>query len=244
MGEPELELATPSARTVAPPARGVLPTRDRRSARLRPLRSAAPGEHPTLETHIDDLVAVAEDSNVGRPALFGQNETGFMCLLAAATRPDLFGSLILYGASPCFAKTDDMPWELPSERIESDIRSVRRLASNREWAESFARGDSKTLRTDRAALAWFTGAQEMATTPQGWAAAMEVIHRTDLRSVLPSIGVPTLVLHRVHDQREPIESARYLAEKTPTPGSSSSTAMRLCRSSETRTRCSTRSRSS
>jgi class 3 adenylate cyclase len=176
---------------------------------------AAPGEHPTLETHLDDLVAVAEDSNVGRPALFGQNETGFMCLLAAATRPDLFGSLILYGASPCFSKTDDMPWELPSERIESDIRSVRRLASNREWAESFARGDSKTLRTDRAALAWFTAAQEMATTPQGWAAAMEVIHRTDLRSVLPSIGVPTLVLHRVHDQRESIESARYLAEKIP-----------------------------
>jgi len=175
----------------------------------------APGEHPTLETHVDDLVAVAEDSNASRPALFGQNETGFMCLLAAATRPDLFGSLILFGASPCYAKTDDMPWQWSSEQIESEIRGVRRLASGREWAESFARGDSKTLRADRVALAWFAAAQGMANTPQGWAAAMEVVWRTDLRSVLPSIGVPTLVLHRLHDRRESIESARYLAERIP-----------------------------
>jgi class 3 adenylate cyclase len=174
---------------------------------------AAPGEHPTLETHVDDLVAVAEDSNASRPALFGQSETGFMCLLAAATRPDLFGSLVLFGASPSFAKTDDMPWEWPSDRIESEIRGVRRLASGQGWAESFARGDSKTLRTDRAALSWFAAAQEMASTPQGWASVMEVIWRTDLRSVLPSIGIPTLVLHRLHDKRESIESARYLAER-------------------------------
>jgi class 3 adenylate cyclase len=176
---------------------------------------AAPGESPALETQVDDAVAVAEDASMSKPALFGQGDTGFMCLLAAATRPDLFGSLILYGASPCYTRTDDMPWNWSEERTESELRAVRRSTSAREWAESFARSDSRTMRADRQALAWFAAAQEMACTLQGWTASAEVTFRTDLRSVLPSIAIPTLILQRQGDRRESMETARYLADRIP-----------------------------
>jgi pimeloyl-ACP methyl ester carboxylesterase len=37
----------------------------------------------------------------------------------------------------------------------------------------------------------------------------------DIRSILPAIPMPTLVLQRIDDPVESIESARYLAEHIP-----------------------------
>jgi class 3 adenylate cyclase len=55
----------------------------------------------------------------------------------------------------------------------------------------------------------------MACTLQGWTASAEVTFRTDLRSVLPSIAIPTLILQRQGDRRESMETARYLADRIP-----------------------------
>ena len=38
---------------------------------------------------------------------------------------------------------------------------------------------------------------------------------TDVCDLLPTIGVPTLIVHRVGDRVEPIAVARYLAERIP-----------------------------
>ena len=42
----------------------------------------------------------------------------------------------------------------------------------------------------------------------------------DVRHVLPSIRVATLVLHGMQDAIVPLDAARWMAERIPAPGSS------------------------
>jgi hypothetical protein len=46
-------------------------------------------------------------------------------------------------------------------------------------------------------------------------AELQRFGQLDVRHLLPMISVPTLVLHRIDDQVEPIESARYLVDRIP-----------------------------
>ena len=39
--------------------------------------------------------------------------------------------------------------------------------------------------------------------------------RIDVREILPTISVPTLILHRVGDRDVKIEEGRYIAERIP-----------------------------
>jgi pimeloyl-ACP methyl ester carboxylesterase len=42
-----------------------------------------------------------------------------------------------------------------------------------------------------------------------------VFSRIDLRDLLPSIRVPTLILHRTDDATRRVESGRFLADRIP-----------------------------
>jgi class 3 adenylate cyclase len=55
----------------------------------------------------------------------------------------------------------------------------------------------------------------VAASPSSAEAVMRSSSETDVRSILPIVRTPTLVLHRTGDQVEPIEAGRYVASKMP-----------------------------
>jgi class 3 adenylate cyclase len=160
---------------------------------------------------VDDLLAVVEAAQGEPPALFS-NDEGFISLLAAAAHPDRFRALVLYGASPSYVQSEEVPWQWSEDRWEAFLGQLRRSPSLREWTEQWMRRQFPSLRGDHVAFEWLVDMSHLTCTQNAWVTSLGQMSKVDLRSVLPSIRMPTLVLHRTEDPGEPVESGRYLAE--------------------------------
>jgi class 3 adenylate cyclase len=93
---------------------------------------------------------------------------------------------------------------------------MRTSASDQEWARVWARRFAPSLsEADVASLAAYSAV----TTGRGaMMTETEMLGRVDLRPLLPTIRVPTLVLHRTEDPLESVESGRFLASRIPGAG--------------------------
>jgi pimeloyl-ACP methyl ester carboxylesterase len=169
---------------------------------------------PTLEERMDDVRAVLEAVGSERAALFGHSEGGNMCVLFAATYPERTTALITLG---CFAKRrdpdDDYPWAPTTENRETEAaevelnwghlrpEDVEYYAPSRVGDEQFVRHLEQYLRR--------------AASPGAAAALVRTNSYIDTREILPTIRVPTLVLHRTGDHDVNVEEGRYMAAKIP-----------------------------
>jgi pimeloyl-ACP methyl ester carboxylesterase len=171
-------------------------------------------ELPTLEQRMDDVRAVLDAVGSERAALFGHSEGGNMCVLFAATYPERTLAVITLG---CFAKRrdpdDDYPWAPTAENreeaaaaVESNwghlrAEDVEYYAPSRVGDEQFVHNLERYLRR--------------AASPGAAAALLRMNSYIDVRGVLPTIRVPTLVLHRAGDHDVDVAEGRYLAAKIP-----------------------------
>src|SRR6478752_10203495 len=169
---------------------------------------------PTLEQRMDDVRAVLEAVGSERAALFGHSEGGSMCMLFAATYPERTIALITIGA---FAKRrnpdDDYPWAPTDENREQEALDIERnwghmrpedveyYAPSRIGDPQFIRGIERYFRAS--------------ASPGAAAAFVRMNSYADVRSILPTIQVPTLVLHRTGDHDVKLAEGRYLAERIP-----------------------------
>ena len=166
---------------------------------------------PTLEEQTDDVLAVMDAAGSERATLFGSLEGGPLAMLFAATHPDRVSGLILYAT---FARTrwaPDYDWP-PSD----EARRARIEAGMDQWGRGgIPLGLAPSRATDPAFVEW-AGRMERYSAPPGVIRQiMEVIGQTDVRSVLSTINVPTLVMHRSRDSFLMVEHGRYLGEHIP-----------------------------
>ena len=146
-----------------------------------------------------------------RAALLGVSEGGYMSVMFAATHPERTAGLILCG---CYAReswASDYPWGRTSEEIDA---WNARLEKN--WGGPFALDDAApSMAKDEAARLWFGAYLRYATSPGAARANSDLNIEVDVRSILPSISVPTLVLHRSGDRWYSVPEAQYLADHIP-----------------------------
>jgi class 3 adenylate cyclase len=182
-------------------------TFDRRGSGLSdPLAGA-----PTLEEQMDDVIAVMDSAGSERAAIAGTLEGGPMAALFAATYPDRVSALILYAA---FARATWAPgyeWAWTAEE-----RALRMDQLLEHWGEGWvAAGVAPSRMTDPDFIEWAGRLERLAASPSTIKRIFDLIGEFDVRDVLPSIRVPTLVLHRREDSFIKIEHSRYLAERIP-----------------------------
>jgi class 3 adenylate cyclase len=172
-----------------------------------------PGVAPTLEEITGDVLAVMEAaSSSSHATILAVQEAAFSALLLAATHPYRISRMILFSASPSWVRSDALPDEWSSEQWEATIRSAERLTSSRQFSDAYVRDTLPSIYDDETMVEAFDSLL-MNTTGLGAAVAeMRMFAETDLRDVLPSINVPTLVLRREGDEPVPESSSRYLAE--------------------------------
>jgi pimeloyl-ACP methyl ester carboxylesterase/DNA-binding CsgD family transcriptional regulator len=159
---------------------------------------------PSLETRMDDVRAVMDAVGSGRAALLGASEGGPMSLLFAATYPKRTRALILYGAYAHFHT-----WVMGREALEDFIRGIEASWGTGENAPRFAPEQSKDGRFP----AWWGRYERNSASPNAAIALARMNAAIDVRSVLASIRVPTLVIHRREDARIKFAGGQYLAEK-------------------------------
>lgn len=163
----------------------------------------------TLEEGMDDLIAVLDDAGMEKVALFGFNESSTLCALMAASHPERVSSLILYGAFATTTYQDDYPW---GQRLEERRQEAEMIMEN--WGSRQVAQMAMISAEDRV-IDWAMRWMRTAVSRDALPAFYEMLEKTDVRHVLPTIQVPTLVMHRTNDRAIPVENGRYIASKIP-----------------------------
>jgi class 3 adenylate cyclase len=166
---------------------------------------------PDLQTRMDDVRAVMDAAESSKAALLGVSEGVPMCLLFAATYPERVTHLVLYGGMARSTATDDYPWAPYPEGIEMNLQYLN------EWWGSGAALDvfAPSLADDAAFLEWWRGFERTAASPGAMAQLIRMFADIDVRALLPTIHVPTLIIHRKGDRVANYRGARWMAEQIP-----------------------------
>lgn len=173
-------------------------------------------ELPTLEQRMDDLKTVMDAAGSERAAVFGVSEGGPMSVLFAATYPERSLALILYGTAARFAWAPDFLWGTTPDEFREELERSDRTWGTREYAARALREwAAPTVADDEAMISWLAGYLRRAASP-GAAVALERMNQElDVRHVLPSVHVPTLVLARKGDLDFAIDATRQMAGQIP-----------------------------
>jgi pimeloyl-ACP methyl ester carboxylesterase/DNA-binding CsgD family transcriptional regulator len=159
---------------------------------------------PSLETRMDDLRAVMDAAGSGRAALLGASEGAPMSILFAATYPERTRALLLYGGYAHFHS-----WVMGEQALADFMRSAETSWGSGATLMNFAPGRVEDARF----LAWWARFERLSASPTAAIALARMNAQIDVRHVLPSIRVPTLIIHRTDDARVKLSGGRYLAEK-------------------------------
>ncbi len=166
----------------------------------------------TLEERMDDVRAVMDAVGSEKAALVGVSEGGPMSMLFAATYPERTQALLLIGAEVKEEQTDDWPWgEGTREEFDEWIGQLPERWGHALTVERFFPDDPDPEATRR----WFGRLQTSSMTPRDAIAFLSMAMDIDVRDVVPSVRVPTLIVHRVDDPICHIENARFLAGNIP-----------------------------
>jgi class 3 adenylate cyclase len=165
-----------------------------------------PGSVPDVDVLTDDVLAVMREIGSEQVSILATYESAIVGSLFAAVYPERTRSLILVDPVIAYVSNEEMPW-LPSlARWEEQIELVRRAWGTPDWWDA-PRGPEGE---------WFARYARASVTPGGLAAELSSYLETDVRAVLPTIQVPTLVLVDTDAFYEvPPETGHLVAGKIP-----------------------------
>lgn len=168
-------------------------------------------ELPTLEQRMDDVRAVMDAVGSERAALCGVSEGGPMCSLFAATYPEKTLALVMIGTYAKRIRDADYPWAPTPEHRQQFFDEMREQWGGPVGLEERA----PSVADDPQFRQWWATYLRMGASPGAALALTQMNAEIDVRHVLPSIRVPTLVIHRSEDQCLKVEEGRYVAERIP-----------------------------
>jgi pimeloyl-ACP methyl ester carboxylesterase len=171
---------------------------------------------PSLEVRMDDARAVMDAAPSERAVVLGHSEGGPMATLFAATYPERTIGLILFGTGLCWNGAPDYPWpRYGSEEEFAEMADEReRLWGTTELAKLYvAEAFAPPLANDEASVAWLADYMRNAASPGAAAAFARMNRGIDVRSALPAIHVPTLVLARDDDPDFPMAETEWIASQ-------------------------------
>ena len=166
---------------------------------------------PTLEQRMDDVRAVMDAVGSERAALCGVSEGGPMCSLFAATYPEKTIALVMIGTYAKRLRDAEYPWAPTTEERQHFFDEIRAHWGGPVGIEERA----PTMAEDPQFREWWATYLRMGASPGAALALTQMNAEIDVRHVLPSIHVPTLVIHRAEDQCLKVDEGRYVAERIP-----------------------------
>jgi DNA-binding winged helix-turn-helix (wHTH) protein/pimeloyl-ACP methyl ester carboxylesterase/class 3 adenylate cyclase len=168
-------------------------------------------ELPTLEQRMDDVRAVMDAVGSKRAALCGVSEGGPMCSLFAATYPEKTSALVMIGTYAKRVWDPEYPWAPTQEARQKFYEEMQR-----EWGGPVGLEErAPSVADDPHFREWWATYLRMGASPGAALALTKMNAGIDVRHVLPSIRVPTLVIHREDDQCLRADEGRYVASRIP-----------------------------
>ena len=166
---------------------------------------------PPWEAYADEMTAVLDEVGSDRPAVMATLDAGPMAMFFAATYPERTAALILVNTTARWVATASYPTGISRELAESLTRRLDEVWGTEEMVDLAA----PSRAGDDRFRSWYARFQRSIAGPRAVQAFAGALFETDARSILPSIQVPTLVMHRESYAFLPVDHGRYLAEQIP-----------------------------
>jgi class 3 adenylate cyclase len=171
------------------------------------------GHLPTLEARMDDIRAVMDATSSERPCLFGIESGSLLCFAFAATHPDRTAGVIVFGATASGRPAPDYPWAWSPQEWQPWLDRIEEAWGSPEFVDELVAWLTPSLLHDERYKDTIGHLLRLAVSPGDAQRYERIVADTDVRDVLSSVQAPTLLIHRTDDQVEPIEQARYIADR-------------------------------
>jgi class 3 adenylate cyclase len=164
----------------------------------------APVEGRLTESAVDDMIAVLDERGYERVVVLGG--LSMAALLFAAAHPERTSALVLINPYARIRGADDYPYGLSDEEIEAVLAMTRDRWGRGELLGTF----SPSVAGDTRFARWFARCERLSAPPEYAYGRLRAVFEIDVRHLLPTIRVPTLVVVRAGWRG--YEASRYVAE--------------------------------
>jgi len=169
----------------------------------------SPANPPTIDRWMEDITTVMDAVGSERAALVGDTEGGWMAMAFAATYPDRVLSLVLVNTMARALRGPDYPEGIPDE--------MQKAITEFYLAQHGTTGDgleftAPSVVDDLRFRKWWVKYQRSSMSPGMLAAGFKWQARTDLTSIVPTIAVPSLVIHRKDARYHRVAFGKWIAD--------------------------------
>jgi pimeloyl-ACP methyl ester carboxylesterase len=168
-----------------------------------------PDPLPPWESYAEELAAVLDAVGSQRTAILAELDAA--AIFFAGTRPERTSALILVHTSAKGVASPDYPIGVPPEAAEALLAQFDQLWGTEAMAAMLVPSRAEDARFRR----WFAKAQRTSLNPRAAQPYLRAMMDVDVRSILPLVQAPTLILHPRDVQSFSVEQGRYLAEHIP-----------------------------
>jgi class 3 adenylate cyclase/pimeloyl-ACP methyl ester carboxylesterase len=169
----------------------------------------------TLEARTLDIHAVMDAEGWETASLLGAEDGGSLGALYAATYPQRVDRLILHSTYACGLLLDDYPWGWTAEEWDIHLKEVDESWGKSEgWLNDQVKWIAKSSAGDEDAIRRIVNMYQLGAPPKIAREVFEIQRDLDIRSILPLIQAPTLIIHP-ENSIEPREQAPYMADRIP-----------------------------
>lgn len=166
---------------------------------------------PPIEAWMEDVRNVMNAVGSERAALVGHGHAGQLCMLVAATHPEHTQALVTVNSYPRLARAPDYPWGLPPGAQRATLKAIEAA-----WGTGAMMSSLTPSSPDLAHITGWLARLERATgSPRRAALKQRLIFDVDVRDVLATITVPTLVVQARGNRWIRPGHGQYLAERIP-----------------------------
>jgi class 3 adenylate cyclase len=165
-----------------------------------------------FEDDMDDVALVLDTVGSRRTAFFGTHLGGRLALLFAATHPERTRAVVTFASHPASMRDEDFPWGSSEEERERLLATIQGGAF--EPSDNLSRMAPREV-ADPSFRHWWQMYYRSAVTPPEAYQMLVALGPVDIRELLGSIRVPTLLLHRTGDRWVEVHTSRYMAERIP-----------------------------
>jgi pimeloyl-ACP methyl ester carboxylesterase len=158
-----------------------------------------------------DFLALLDAVGFERPVLVADSSFGGKVIHFSVTHPERVSALVLVNSFAYYVREDDYPWGFPPDSLDRFVADIRESWGTGGLVEVVA----PSRVADERFRAWFARSARHTRGPNLIADMARADLTQDVRSLLPSISVPTLVLHREENRFIRLGAGRYLAEHIP-----------------------------
>lgn len=170
-------------------------------------------ERFSFEDRVGDLKAVLDAVGAETAAHFSCCTAGRTSIYMAATYPQLTPALVLFDSHPATLRDDDYLYGAASDVNESVAATIATSWGEDSYQRERFSNMAPSAAGDPQSRRWWTKMNRAAASPAEMAHMIRTLREIDVRYVLPTVRVPTLILHRADDREADIGAGRYMADR-------------------------------